>query len=70
MGAKKLKIEDLKLYNLKEVAEITSYSKNHLYCFIRDGSLPTMKIKGKRLVSAGQLKKFLESSISDGNLEE
>lgn len=68
-AAKKLKIEDLKFYTLKEVAEITSYHEKSLYVFLRDGSLPSVKIKGKRLVSAGQLRKFLESSLRSGSLE-
>lgn len=68
-AAKKLKIEDLKFYSIKEVSEITSYHVNSLYRLIAKGILPSVKIRGKRLVSSAQLKKFLEASISDGELE-
>lgn len=70
MGAKKIKVEEMKFYTLKEVAAITSYHEKSLYVFIREGSLKTLKIKGKRLVTAAALRKFLESSLSDGDLEE
>lgn len=66
---KKLKIEDIQFYNKKQVAEILSYSVKSIDKFVANGSLPSVKIRGKRLISSAQIKKFLESSVKDGVID-
>lgn len=52
--------DDMKLYNLKEVAEILKVSRQSVYNYIGAGKLKASKLNRQYRVSEAQLKEFLE----------
>lgn len=71
MAAKKLKDAEKEPYYLtvQEVMEITRYSRRSIERFICDGSLESVRLRRKRLISRESLNEFLTNSTTDGKFK-
>ncbi len=68
MAAKKIEKEPQYL-TVNEVMEITRYSRRSIERFINDGSLKSVRLRRKRLVSRDDLNEFIDSITTDGKFE-
>jgi len=50
------------LFNPTEVASILGISRTSVYNLMRDGSLKSLKIRGSRKISKGQILAFINAS--------
>lgn len=70
MAAKKLKEEKEHFYlTVQEVMDITRYSRRSIERFISDGSLDSVRVRRKRLISRESLSEFLKNSTTDGKFK-
>lgn len=53
-------LKGMKLYNLKEVAELLSVTERTLHNYIKDGRLKGQKIGGRWKISETNLKRFID----------
>lgn len=51
----------LKVYNVKEVAELLKVTERYVRKIIKDGDLEAKKVARKYIITEEQLKKYLES---------
>lgn len=69
MGAKKLNgLESMKLYTIKQAADILSYHEKTIAKFVQRGEIESVKIKGKRLISENHILRFLKKNMIDGSI--
>jgi hypothetical protein len=70
VGAKKIvDFESVDLLTLKEVATKSRYHLKSIERFARLKIIRTVKIRGKRMVTATAYQEFLESGLEEGKLE-
>lgn len=55
-----MKLLEVKLYDIKEVAKILDISTRTVSSYIKDGKIKAMKIGGKWKIKEDDLKKYLE----------
>lgn len=54
--------EDLKLYTVNEAATILRLHRKTVYSLIKSGDLESIKIRGRRLITASAIAKLIEDS--------
>ena len=63
-----LQIDDIKAYNVQEVAEMLDISAQTVRAYIKHGKLKAQKAGNKYVITEDTLKAFIKGGVDHGNI--